>query len=166
MVGVLSVLTAVATPSLSRLIDSSRLTSYSNGFLSAMYLARSEAIKRNGRVGLCKSTNGLGCSAGGGWEQGWIVFHDSNDNGVADAGEPVIHSSQALPTGFRLSGNRNVAQYISFVPSGRNRLASGAFQAGTLTLCRQSGTTTEGRQIVINDSGRARVEKVPSTICI
>ena len=166
VVAVMAILAALATPSMARLVDSSRLTSASNGFLAAMYHARSEAIKRNGPVALCKSATGLVCAVTGGWEQGWIVFHDTNNNGTADAGELVVRYNQALPDGFKLSGNQNVAGYISFTESGRTRLVSGAFQAGTLTLCKASGTEIGARQIVINNAGRARVEKLSINSCV
>jgi type IV fimbrial biogenesis protein FimT len=166
VLAVMAILAALATPSMARLVDSTRLTSASNGFLAAMYYARSEAIKRNGPVALCKSATGLGCAVTGGWEQGWIVFHDTNNNGTADAGELIVQHSQALPDGFKLSGNQNVAGYISFTPSGRTRLVSGAFQAGTLTLCKASGEEIGARQIVINNAGRARVEKLSIASCV
>jgi type IV fimbrial biogenesis protein FimT len=165
VVAVTAVLLGVAVPSMTRIIVATRLTSYSNSLLSAMYLARSEAVKRNRRVAVCKSDNGLRCAVTGGWEQGWIVFHDPNANGLADEGELIVHHTQALASGFRLRGNQSVAHYISFVPSGRTRLASGAFQAGTLTLCKQSADATQARQIVINNVGRARVETVDVTAC-
>ena len=163
---VMAILAALATPSMARLVDSTRLTSYSNGFLAAMYQARSEAIKRNGPVALCKSANGRGCAVNGGWEQGWIIFHDTNNNGTADAGETIVHHSQALPDGFKLSGNQSVAGYISFTASGRTRLVSGAFQAGTLTLCKAGEAGIGARQIVINNAGRARVEKLSVASCL
>lgn len=165
VIAVTAVLLALAVPSMARIVDSTRLTFYSNSFLAAMYLARSEAIKLNGRVAMCKSGDGVRCLTAGGWDQGWIVFHDPNDNGVADAGERILHYTQALASGFKLWGNQNVARYISFTSSGRTRLASGAFQAGTLTLCKQTGGTAQARQIVINNTGRARVEKLVATAC-
>ena len=156
---VLAVLAAIGVPAMAKLIDSTRLTFYANDFLSAMYLARSEAIKRNGRASLCKSSTGFSCSTDGGWEQGWIVFRDQNSSGSVEPGEVVVHRTQALPVGFRLVGNQTLANYISFAPSGRTRLVSGAFQAGTLTLCKQSRGRGEARQIVINNAGRARVNR-------
>ena len=165
VVAAMAVLAALAMPSMARIIDSTRLTSFSNDFLSAIYLARSEAIKRNRPVAMCKSATGQECTLSGGWEQGWIVFHDTNNNGTADAGEAIVHYTQALPQGFRLSGNMNVARYISFTPAGRTRLVSGAFQAGTLTLCKDQGTGSGARQIVINDVGRARVLKLSASAC-
>jgi type IV fimbrial biogenesis protein FimT len=94
------------------------------------------------------------------------VFRDSNNNGALDAGEPVVHHTQALPRGFRLTGNQSLASYISFAPSGRTRLVGGAFQAGTLTLCKESAPDLEARQIVINNAGRARVNREAGRDCL
>lgn len=165
VVAVLAILATVAMPSMGRMVDSTRLATLSNDFLSSMYLARSEAIKRNRPVAMCKSSDGIECAASGGWEQGWIVFHDPNNNGTADAGEAIVQRTHALPAGFTLSGNQSVARYISFTPTGRTRLVSGAFQAGTLTLCKLLAPEAGARQIVINNVGRARVEKLPAGSC-
>lgn len=162
---VLGILAVVAMPAMGRIADSARLTALSNDFLSAMHVARSEAIKRNRSVALCKSANGVECLASGGWEQGWIVFHDPNNNGMADPGEPIVHRAPSLPPGFTFSGNQNVSRYISFTPMGRTRLLNGGFQAGTLTLCKFMAPDIGARQIVINVLGRARVEKAPADVC-
>jgi len=165
VVSILGVVAAIAGPSMARLIDSTRLTVIANDFLSAMYLTRSEALKHKGRAVMCKSSTGVSCANAGGWDQGWIVFRDANNNGALDAGEPLVHHTQALPRGFRLTGNQNLTDYISFAPSGRTRLVSGAFQAGTLTLCKQSAPGLEARQIVINNAGRARVNREAGHVC-
>jgi type IV fimbrial biogenesis protein FimT len=159
-------LVVLAAPSLAQLGDSIRLTTASNAFLSHLYLARSEAIKRRGRVVLCKSADGVSCAASGGWEQGRIVFHDLNNNGVADPGEPVFASEEPLHTSLRMTGNVNVARYVSFDPSGTTRLVGGGFQAGTVTLCRQSLGRGEARHIILNALGRPRVQKAAVDDCI
>lgn len=166
VVAVLALLAAVGTPLLSRLVDSTRLSSYANDFLAALHLARSEAIKRRERAGLCKSADGVSCSETGGWEQGWIVFRDANSNGLRDDGELVVQYTARMAADFRFSGNATVAAYISYVPTGRTRLAGGGFQAGTLTLCKVSDPALGGRQIVINSAGRARVSRVNADSCI
>lgn len=165
VVATMAVLAGVAVPAMGRIIDSTRLTFFANDFLASMYLARSEAIKSKGRASLCKSSNGASCAVSGGWEQGWIVFRDRNNNGAVDPGEQIVHHAQALPSGFRLTGNQTLASYISFAPSGRTRLVSGAFQAGTLVLCKQAAGL-EARQIVINNAGRARVDRDPAHLCL
>lgn len=156
---VLAVLLAVAVPSFHESFLNSKLTSQANGFLSSLLLARSEAIKTNGRVALCKSANGTACVTTGGWHQGWVVFRDANNNASLDAGEIVIQRGDPLADGFSLTGNTNVANYISYTSTGSARLTSGALQAGTLILCRFAPTVGgSNRSVVVSGTGRARIE--------
>lgn len=164
-IAVLGVLLLVAVPLASSLGHSMKLTSLSNAFTAQLHQARSEAIKRNGRVAICKSFDGQRCAAGGGWEQGWIMFSDANNNGVREDTEQLVHRFSAFPPGFRLAGNLNVARYVSFGPNGGTRMTGGAFQAGTLTVCKESLEKTEARQIVINAVGRPRIQKVTVPSC-
>jgi type IV fimbrial biogenesis protein FimT len=155
-----AILLTVAVPSMEEAALNGKLRSQSNAFLASLHLARSEAIKRNGRVVLCKSSDGVDCADSGGWEQGWIVFSDRNNDGnrAGDTDESIIDVHQSLARGFLLRGGGNVASYISFHVSGSTRLISGAFQSGSLTLCRAQPTVSDqGKQIVISAVGRARV---------
>jgi type IV fimbrial biogenesis protein FimT len=165
VMGIAGVLLGIAVPSLAGAMNSIKLSSASNSFLAYLHLARSEAIKRNSRVVLCKSADGLSCTAAGRWEQGLIVFHDPNNNGLLDAGETVIQRSDAFSSALRIVGNLHVAGYISFTGNGATRLIGGGFQAGTLTVCRESDSAVEGRQIILNAVGRPRVQKVELTAC-
>jgi type IV fimbrial biogenesis protein FimT len=165
VLAVMAVLVSVSLPSLGAVGDSVKLRSASNAFFSALHLARSEAINRHDRVVLCKSPDGLSCAQDGGWHQGWLMFHDANNNAALDSGETVIQRAEALDARLRLTGNLNVANYISFASSGAAKLVGGSFQAGTLTLCRQSDSAGEGRQIILNAVGRPRVQKAEHTSC-
>ncbi len=160
-----TVLVTVAAPSFSSMLGSSKLTAASNALLSSMHLARSEAIKRGSRVALCKSASGVSCTPGGGWEQGWIVFHDSNNNGERDAGETIIEQTHPLPGALRLTGNATVAKYVSFLSTGATKTVGGGFQAGTLTVCSQAGARGEARQIILNAVGRPRVQRISAAVC-
>lgn len=155
----------LAAPSLQGTIDSVRLSSASNAVLADLYLARSEALRRNRRVALCKSPDGLHCSQQGGWEQGWILFEDGNNSGTIDADEPLINRHPGLEQPLLLRGNQPVSAYISYSPVGATKLTGGGFQAGTLTLCRQSATPTASRHLVLNAIGRPRVQKATSDSC-
>lgn len=160
---VMAILGTFAVPSFHSLMDSSKLTAASNALLSSMHLARSEAIKRGNRVVLCKTADGVVCAERGGWEQGWMVFQDTNNNGERDSNEVVIQRIQPLAASLRLTGNSTVARYVSFLATGGTRLVGGGFQAGTLTVCNQSAG--EARLIVLNAVGRPRIQKVGSTSC-
>lgn len=163
---IVAVLAMVGVPSMAGIMDSIKLSSASNVFLSSLHLARSEAIKRNGRVVLCKSADGVSCASSGGWEQGWFVFHDANNNSTIDSDEAVIARTQPLLGNLRLTGNSSVARYVSFVSTGATKLVSGAFQAGTLTLCRLSASGGEARQIILNAAGRPRIQRVAVDTCV
>jgi type IV fimbrial biogenesis protein FimT len=165
VLAIASILLGSAIPSFIGLVRSSRLTASTNDLLGSILLARAEAVKHRSRVALCKSTDGVSCAATGGWEQGWIVFHDTNNNGLHDAGEQVVWRAQPLADNLRLSGNLNVAKYISYSPTGDAKLTSGAFQAGTITLCNVSAAKGDARQIVISAAGRPRVQKATVASC-
>jgi type IV fimbrial biogenesis protein FimT len=142
-----------------------RLTTTANALFSSLLLARSEAIKRNSRAVVCKSATGGACASSGGWEQGWIVFHDANNNAALDAGESVMSREQLVPNLIRMRGNSPVANYVSYTPVGSASYTSGAFQAGTFTVCAQSASAVEARRIVISISGRPRTVRTTVAQC-
>jgi type IV fimbrial biogenesis protein FimT len=166
VLAITSILLGTAVPSFLGVIRSMKLTNSANDLFSSLALARSEAAKRHDRVALCKSADGKSCAPAGGWEQGWIVFHDANDNGKRDGDEQIVSRVDPLPKDMRLSGNLNVSKYVSYASTGETKLASGAFQAGTITLCNASGGKEDARQIVLNSVGRPRVQKARVSSCL
>ncbi|MBE0472947.1 GspH/FimT family pseudopilin [Rhodoferax sp.] len=146
-VAVLGVLAALAAPSFNEAILSNKLTSYSNNFVASATLARSEAIKRNAVVTLCRSASGTACAGSGGWQQGWIVL----------AGTTVVQHQQALSADYQLTGD---AYSISFQPIG-----VGVVEA-TLKLCRATPSPGgQERKISLKVSGRASVETTRTGTC-
>jgi type IV fimbrial biogenesis protein FimT len=166
VLAIVAVLLGTAIPSFRGVIRSAKLSSATDSLFSSLLMARSEAAKRHARVVLCKSADGSNCTTRGGWEQGWIVFHDANNNGLRDPGEDVVSRVNAMAGEMRFSGNLNVAKYVSYAPTGETKLASGAFQAGTITLCSASSTSQEARQIVLSSVGRPRVQKARVATCL
>jgi len=165
VLAVASIVIGAGAPGLRPLADALRVRAASAQLLSELNHARAEAIRRNARVVVCKSRDGQNCAADGRWDQGWIVFHDANNNAVRDAGEAVVRQVEAAPEGLRIVGNETVSDYLSFTGFGGPRLTSGAFQAGTITVCRASTQAGEGRQLVVNSVGRARLQKAMLASC-
>ena len=160
---VLSILLAVGVPSFSQFSTINRLNSYSDTLFSHMTLARSEAIKRNTRVVVCKSPDGLSCTSSDSWSQGWVVFVDLDNNADISSDEQILTTMPALPTGYSFSGNTNVSSYISYDGQGSPKLTSGAFQSGTITLCpTPPAEGGNGRNVIIGSSGRLRISKITS----
>jgi type IV fimbrial biogenesis protein FimT len=162
-IGILAVLLTIAIPSFTSTIINYRLTTISNTFVASAQLARSEAIKRNGRVTMCKSSNGTSCVSTGGWEQGWILFRDLNNDAVKDAAEVIIQTQSALPANYVTTTGDH---YISFTAGGGSELTTGAPQATTVTLCSQTEPVGPAKQIVINFVGRLRVQKYTAPTCV
>lgn len=159
------ILLAIGIPSYASMAHASRLSSFTNELVSALHLTRSEAIKRASHAVLCTSSDGTSCAASGGWQQGWIVFHDPDNDAIRDPGEALILARPALPAGYRLTGNLPVKKYVSYSSGGRTRMISGAWQFGSLILCNDSGTFDSGRKIIISSSGRPRSEKIKLASC-
>jgi type IV fimbrial biogenesis protein FimT len=159
------VLMGMAAPSFSVLLASMRLKTTAELFLSHLNFARSEAIKRNSRAVLCKSADGMQCALTGGWDQGWIVFHDANDNAQVDLDEVILVQQAPLKGMVKFAGNTNIAKYVSYTPDGGANLVSGAFQAGTFVLCVQSDSPMEAKEIVLSSAGQARLAKASAGAC-
>ena len=153
VVVIMVVLGALALPSYRAFITDSRMTAEVNEFISALNFARSEAVKRNTRVTVCKSSNSQTttptCATSGNWDAGWIAFVDNTGTaGTFDASDSILRVHAAITLGNTLVGTTDVASYISFVSDGRSLLANGAAQAGTLTLC-PSESPAKGRQVAL-----------------
>lgn len=157
VLALLGVLLALAAPDLSHLHRSHQMQSQAEQLQASLMLSRSEAVRRQQRVTLCVREGVHDCATQGSWAQGWVVFVDANDNAVRDQHETVLLVQAALPAFMTLKGNATVDRYVSFGPDGRSQNITGAFQAGTLTLC-GSGQAHIWR-MVINAVGKPRLEK-------
>jgi type IV fimbrial biogenesis protein FimT len=159
-IAIAAVLGGLAAPSFKGLMASNQLKSHASSLLSSLLLARSEAIKRNGRVILCKSADGLACTTAGGWQHGWVIFADADNDAVLDAGETVIQRVAALSGNFSLTGNTNVANRVTYISNG-----SANSQVGTFTLCEVGSSSGKAREIVINITGRPKIVEATVASC-
>lgn len=142
----------LAVPAFSKMIARNQQMTQLHTLFSHHQLARSEAIKTNRRVTLCKSSNGQQCTPKSQWHDGWIVFSDTNHNKKINDNEQVIYIQQALPNNLILEykgfGSYN---YISYFSDGRSTTN------GTFTLCSQFSDAT-AKSIIISRTGRARLD--------
>jgi type IV fimbrial biogenesis protein FimT len=136
-----------------------------NALVSSIRIARSEAIKRNSRVVICKSTDGLVCANTGGWEHGWLIFHDVNNNAAIDLGEQVIQKQLFPHRKISVFGNSMVESYISYSGVGVPKMVAGEFQAGTLTLCTPSEGRKSALKIALSKPGNIRNYKATDEQC-
>jgi type IV fimbrial biogenesis protein FimT len=161
VLALLAVLLSLAAPSFQGLRQMHQMQSQAEQLQASLLLARSEALRRQQRVTLCVRVPAAHaepeCATAGTWAQGWLVFVDGNDSGRREASEPVLQLHEALPGFLSLQGNATVDRYISYGPQGRSQSTTGAFKAGTMTLC-GAGQAHVWR-VVINAVGKPRLEK-------
>lgn len=152
---VASILLGLAVPALSNLLAKQRLSMATLDLSRALTQARHESIMRSRPV-LIDNQDGQ-------WGSGWYIYIDINWSGVWDANEPVIRVGE-IPAGVRIVGNTPVRRYVRYTPSGRALMLSGAFQAGTLTLCDEHGKVAVKR-VILSATGRVRIETGPALTC-
>lgn len=161
-IAVLAILLGIAAPSFRSMTATSNLRGVSNELITTLAQARSEAIKRGGRVTVCMSADGVACIATGGWEQGWIMFTDDTRVGGSasiDAGETVLRVFPQSSSDIVINGNMT---YVSYGADGLSKTMSGAFLAGTLQVCNTStgiADTERARKLTINNAGRVLITK-------
>lgn len=146
----LSMLYAIATPAVRQMIHGQQLRQASIDLAMALIQARQEAIMRKQPVVIANPE--------GTWVSGWRIFVDQNANGVFDTEELVLRTEDAIASGVRISGNTPVASYVRYTPTGEAKMQNGAFQAGTITLCHESGEQAI-RRLVLSATGRLRTVK-------
>lgn len=148
-----------AVPSFHALVQNNRLIAQKNEFISALNLARGEALKRGVRVTVCASNDQANCNTTN-WEAGWIIFSDRNGNVSLDAGtgaclateDCLIRVSSGIEEGNTLTAKKSGAAantgYIQFSPRGA------VDAAATFTFCDRRGDEY-ARATNINSLGRA-----------
>jgi len=135
-VAVLAILSAIAAPSFSNLINSNRLTASANEVVAALQTARMEAIRRNSSVVLCPSVDGATCS-GAEWKR-LIVFSDVDGDNAVDAGVDAVIRDIAVSTGntqVKPSANAATNNRIRFSAEGLARIGSAGAREGALSVC-------------------------------
>jgi type IV fimbrial biogenesis protein FimT len=152
---VASILIGLAVPPLSGMLAKQQLSRATLDISRALTQARHESIMRSRPV--------LVDNRDGQWSSGWQIFVDDNWNGIRDSGEPLIRVGE-IPSGVRVVGNTPVRRYVRYTPSGRALMLSGAFQAGTITLCHQNGNLSVKR-VVLAATGRVRTETGTALTC-
>jgi len=142
---------AIAVPGFNNLRQDTERATAVNGFVHALYLARSEAIKRGTVVSICKSVDGQTCSNNlPDWNAGWMVFanEDRDDLPVRDTDETVLHVYQGWAAGH-ITSNRAAYSFRPLTQSVVN---------GTLVFCDSRGADY-ARAIIINHAGRPRISQ-------
>lgn len=155
---VFAIAAAMAIPNMGSFLDSNRRAANINIFVSAMNLARSEAVKRNNDVSLCtRNDAGTDCDAAKNWENGWLVFVDDGTKGDVDGSDiilrvydPVFKRETPLDVSFRET-EANI-KFITYQYKGNVNTPA------TFKRCDDRGLS-QARAIIVALSGRTRLSK-------
>jgi len=147
---IIAILVGLAVPSFAQMQQNAVRRAAMDDFWHAIFLARSESIKRNSVVALCKSNDGITCAnTSPDWAGGWLVFEnlDHDDPAQRDANEPVLRYYGAH-RGIHITSTAG-RQTLSYHP-----VTQGSAN-GTITFCDARGPSA-ARAIIISHTGRPR----------
>lgn len=137
-----------AVPSFANASLNAAQTTKVNLFVQAIYLARSEAIKRNDVVSLCPTRDQSTCAPASDWATGWLVFvNDDHDSpAIRDGSEALLRAYAAWDAGHIMS-NRSTLSFRAFGQSG---------VTATVVFCDRRGPP-RAKAVIISQTGRPRI---------
>jgi len=157
-VAIAAIVLGLGVPGFQQLIRANRTVTEVNRLVTALSLARSEAVKRNATVAMCRAS-GSNCSNAVNWENGWVVFADNvTQNGTINAGEQVLQVYEGMPQGYTMRPGATFANWIAFQPTGQ-MLGSGGAATDSFRVCDDTQAAAERRLIQVNLIGRANASK-------
>lgn len=165
-ISIVAIMAAIAIPAFQDFIRQTRVTTQTNDFITVLNYARSESIKQGRAVTVCKSANLTACTTAGNWDQGWIVFVDSNKDRLVSAAagttpaDIILRVHAGLTGGSTLVGGATLSNWIQYSPTGTAVGNGGATANGVATsqvvLCPAAPANQVGRTIEIGFTGRIK----------
>ena len=154
-VAIVAILMAVGAPQLRGFLQKQQVNADADSLSAAVHLARSEALKRSGRVSVCPlanaNTNPPACvaTATTSWSQGWMVYIDYGVAGYQSNTDTILKVEQSIKSNSVTSSRADTD--INFEANGLSSLNS----AATLTIrSGDVGSTAPCKQLAISGQGR------------
>ncbi len=143
------ILLGLGVPSFFSAVKNSKIGASNTDLVSALYLARSEATKRSGRVSVCARQSDASC--GSDWNNGWILFTDNSvgssagTEGVIDGDDEVLRIYEPLEnlavevkaTPGHLPSSTSNAQALNHIQYRSD--GSTSWSTGTFLMCDDRG---------------------------
>ncbi len=146
------ILLTIGVPSFQNMVKDKRMATSVDILITDLEIAKSEAMTRNQTVIVCRHNGNTAtptaCDNTAEWEDGWVVFVDTNLDGKVDSSE-LLRVTGALGAGINLGYSSAI---ITFNSRG---FASGS--AGTLELCDDRGYA-KGMKLNVSSSGFVQTE--------
>ena len=163
-IGLAVIIFGLAIPFLGGWIRDSQLTQFSNDFVAAAHLARSEAIKRRVPVTICAvdPADSSACAEAG-HLRGWLVFVDEDGDWGRSAGEEILQSHVAPPATILTDSEEQ--RVISFADTGFARQSGTEPVIERIIVCdkrgnsQSLGTQSSARLIIVSPTGRPAISR-------
>jgi type IV fimbrial biogenesis protein FimT len=164
-IAVLAVLASVAVPSLTTVLQNNAITANANALVTGFAVARSEALKREIPVTICRTDAPNAatpdCGAGDGWQEGWVVFADADGDGVFDGGEvALIRETGMSSSSIRIvvdSGDAPLDESLTYLPTGFADFPTSVEGGRNLLFCDARESDAAARVINVSQTGRTRI---------
>jgi type IV fimbrial biogenesis protein FimT len=150
VISLVGILTSLALPSFESFLRKRQMVGSSDLLYTSLYLARSEAVKRNSTVTICKSSDAATC--GGSWSDGWLMFEDNNSDGSLDGAEVVITAGSPPPDYQLIWAPFGAKNYIRFYKNGMTSSHNGTFK-----LCPYDQDSRYASAVIVSKTARIRV---------
>ena len=161
---VVGVLVSISVPGFVAFGQNSRMNAAANDLLGSFHLARSEAVRLKDNVTICASADPTANNptCGGTFENGWIVFHDTDGDTERGVGETLLRSHPPLPDRITVQAQ---GDYFAYGPGGlgRGQVRQAIPPTTSAVFCDERGNTlssgdqSAARALRVLPIGRATV---------
>lgn len=151
--GILAIIMTLAMPFYQDTLRNQQLSDAANNVVTALQLARAEALKRQTRVAVCAHARSL-CAPSSVWNEGWVVAVDDNRDQLWRGDDLIVRQFGGDHPAVRIFSSR--AGAIIFDAGGRS-----AGSNTTLTICHPEAM--QAHRVVLNNAGRMRTERTSRT---
>lgn len=155
-VALASILMTMAVPSFNQMVMGSRLTTQANEFVSAVNFARSEAIKRNASISLCRASSptATACAGSSGNWQHWIVR--------TGAGNVVRRGIVNTFSGALVVQSTLTADQVMFGSDGLARTGGALVNNNQISVCSRRTADSNARRVVMGAGSRMSTQTFSS----
>ncbi len=156
-ISVASIFLTMSVPSMKKMLQQNKITALHNQLLSALSFTRNNAITRGSWATLCHSNAArTRCTTpDSSWVNGWIIFHDKDNDGIVDSNETILTATNKLPASI------NILSYRSRISYSSQGYAVG--YAGKITFCDSQNIATK-KGMIVSSNGRVRTATSSDTL--
>ncbi len=152
VLSITAIIVAFAAPSFMNIVANNRVVAASNELVTALNLAKSEAVRSGQTTTICKSSDATQCNDAAEWNDGFLLFQDTDNSLTVNSDERIIKAYNVTELNLDFDYINNAINNIKFRPNGRINL-NGHF------CFKNSYKQENSRVVIITQSGRIRTEQ-------